>query len=86
MYIRKNDRLSSDNDQKLIIPLEADLQVYCSEKLSPRLAEEELALTKETLQDATERYASKLLPVIVMSVNNMIEDDMTNIMELLGRK
>ena len=86
MHIRKNNRLSKDNDQKLTLPLETCLQAYCSEMLSQRLAEEELALTVETLLDAAERYASELMPVIVRSVNNMVEDDMTNIMKLLGRK
>ena len=86
MHIRKNNRLSKDNDQKLTLPLETCLQAYCSEMLSQRLAEEDLALTGETLRDASERYASELMPVIVRSVNNMIEDDMANIMKLLGRK
>ena len=85
MQTRKN-RISTNNEQRLTPSLEADLQAYCAEHLRQRLTDECLSLTEETLNDTAERYASKLLSVIVMSANNMIEDDMSNIMKLLGRR
>lgn len=85
MQTRKK-RFSTNNDQKNIHSIETDLQAYCAEHLRQRLSEEDLSLTEETLNDTAERYASRLLSVIVMSANNMIEDDMSNIMKLLGRR
>lgn len=85
MQTRKK-RFSTNNDQGFITSLETDLQAYCAEHLRQRLTDEDLSLTEETLNDTAERYASTLLSVIVMSANNMIEDDMSNIMKLLGRR
>ena len=85
MQTRKK-RFSTNNEQRLIPSIETDLQAYCAEQLRQRLTDEGLSLTEETLNDTAERYASTLLSVIVMSANNMIEDDMSNIMKLLGRR
>ena len=61
------------------------LDIYCANWIRDRLMMENLCLSDESLKYTAERYSAEIIFMIMTSLNNMIEDDLSNVRKLRGQ-
>lgn len=65
--------------------LKSCLDSFCERWIRERLMMENLCLSNQTLKETAERYSADIAFLVMTSINNMLEDDISNVRKLLSK-